>query len=115
MTSLIDVIFLLLLFFMLTSTFTKYGEIELQTAAGGAAAAATSETERLFLTLRPSGAMLNGTPIVLDELRARLESDEAGATRLLLISLAAETTSQELVDVLTVARGLAGLTPVVLR
>jgi biopolymer transport protein ExbD len=35
MTSLIDVIFLLLLFFMLSSTFSRFGEVELTAAAGG--------------------------------------------------------------------------------
>ena len=39
MTSLIDVIFLLLLFFMLTSTFSKFAEIELAAATSGAGAA----------------------------------------------------------------------------
>ena len=113
MTSLIDVIFLLLLFFMLTSTFTKYGEIELMAAGQGASA--DTEAERLFLTLRPEGLMLNGTPVALDELRARLEAPEGADPRLLLISPAQATSSQELVDVLTLARGLPGLTPVVLR
>ena len=35
MTSLIDVIFLLLLFFMLTSTFTRFSEVELTAAGSG--------------------------------------------------------------------------------
>lgn len=113
MTSLIDVIFLLLLFFMLTSTFTKYGEIELISAGRGAPSG--EEAEKLFLTLRPDGMMLNGTPVDPAELRAQLEAPEDSPPRILLVSLAAETSSQQLVDVLTLARGLAGLTPVVLR
>ena len=50
-----------------------------------------------------------------DAWRARLEAPEGSDPRLLLISLTAETSSQQLVDVLTLARGLPGLTPVVLR
>ena len=38
MTSLIDVIFLLLLFFMLTSTFTRFAELDLAAASGGGGA-----------------------------------------------------------------------------
>ena len=113
MTSLIDVIFLLLLFFMLTSTFTKFGEVELMAAGQGAGD--QSEAEKLFLHLRADGLMLNGAPVALDELRARLETPEGADPRVLLISLAAQATSQQLVDVLSVARGLSGLTPVVLR
>lgn len=115
MTSLIDVIFLLLLFFMLTSTFTKYGEIELISGGQGTPGPEASQAERLFLTLRPAGLMLNGTPVTPEDLPARLEAPEGSDPRLLLISLAAETSSQQLVDVLTLARGLPGLTPVVLR
>ncbi|QEW19030.1 Biopolymer transport protein ExbD/TolR [Marinibacterium anthonyi] len=113
MTSLIDVIFLLLLFFMLTSTFTKYGEIELISASRGAPSG--EDAEKLFLTLRPSGMMLNGTPVDVAALRERLEVPDGAPPRILLVSLAAETSSQQLVDILTLARGFAGLTPVVLR
>ena len=42
-TSLIDVIFLLLLFFMLASTFSKYSEIELASLPGGAPAEDSAE------------------------------------------------------------------------
>ncbi|MBB94053.1 MAG: biopolymer transporter ExbD [Rhodobacteraceae bacterium] len=113
MTSLIDVIFLLLLFFMLTSTFTKYGEIEL--TSGGQGTGGDSQADRLFLTMRPSGLLLNGTPVAMDELRDRLDAPEGSDPRMLLISLGDATTSQDLVDVLTLARDLSGLTPVVLR
>ena len=49
MTSLIDVIFLLLLFFMLSSTFSRFAEVEISAAAGGAAA--PSDTPPAFLRL----------------------------------------------------------------
>ncbi|MEC9310793.1 MAG: biopolymer transporter ExbD, partial [Pseudomonadota bacterium] len=57
MTSLIDVIFLLLLFFMLTSTFSKYGEVELMAAGQGAK---TQDRQKLFVTLGAERLMLNG-------------------------------------------------------
>ena len=46
MTSLIDVIFLLLLFFMLSSTFSKFSEIEL--TAGGSGPGRAAETPPLM-------------------------------------------------------------------
>ena len=50
MTSLIDVIFLLLLFFMLTSTFTRFSEVELTAAGSGTPPQAPTEAP-LFLRL----------------------------------------------------------------
>ena len=40
LTPLIDVVFLLLVFFMLASTFLKFGTVKLETAGGGAATVA---------------------------------------------------------------------------
>ena len=66
MTSLIDVIFLLLLFFMLSSTFSKFAEVEL--TAGGAGAATSSTARPLFLQLGPETARLNSAELALEAL-----------------------------------------------
>ncbi|MEY8843055.1 ExbD/TolR family protein [Cribrihabitans sp. XS_ASV171] len=110
MTSLIDVIFLLLFFFMLTSTFSRYGEVEL--LAPGAQAAGTEPVPRAFLALRSEGPMLNGVPTALSNLANALKSNEA---KVVLVSLSATTTSQELVDALAVLRGVPNVRPVVLQ
>ena len=70
MTPLIDVIFLLLLFFMLSSTFSTFGEIELSQAAGGSETA-EAVTERVFVQLGAERLMLNGEPSTLEELAAQ--------------------------------------------
>ena len=62
MTSLIDVIFLLLLFFMLTSTFSKFSEVPLA-AAGSGAVAQASDAKPVFLQLGPDTLRLNGDEI----------------------------------------------------
>ncbi|MCW1932033.1 ExbD/TolR family protein [Pararhodobacter zhoushanensis] len=97
LTSLIDVIFLLLLFFMLTSTFTKLGELEL--SAGTPGGSATEPP--LFVQLAPESLAVNTEPVALDALRARLDGTEG----LVLVSLAEGVTAQRLVDVLAVLRG----------
>ena len=97
LTSLIDVIFLLLLFFMLTSTFTRLGELELTAGSPGGSASAPP----LFVQLAPESLAVNTEPVPLDALRARLEGREG----LVLVSLAEGVTAQRLVDVLAVLRG----------
>ncbi|MCV6584012.1 MAG: biopolymer transporter ExbD [Marinibacterium sp.] len=113
MTSLIDVIFLLLLFFMLTSTFSRFGDVELM--AGGQGAGGESDRQKLFLSLRPAGLWLNGAPVDPLELPDRIATLRNGRDALALVSLDAATTSQGLVDILAVLHGLAGLQVLVLE
>ena len=111
LTPLIDIIFLLLLFFMLSSTFTRSAEVPLMNAGGGAAEGAAP----LFLQLRPDDLSLNGTTLSLQALpRAIAElTPEEGAT--LLVSLSGEVSSQRLVDLLTSLRAMPRLAVSVLE
>ncbi len=111
MTSLIDVIFLLLLFFMLTSTFSKFSEVEL--SAGGAGTVVPSDAPPLFLQLGATDVRLNGDALELETLaESTLSSAEDGTT--LLISLGAEVDAQRLTDLLVALRGLPALRVTVL-
>nr|WP_120631445.1 biopolymer transporter ExbD [Ruegeria sp. EL01] len=96
MTSLIDVIFLLLLFFMLTSTFSKFGEIEFSTTAIGGA-----ETDRVirFIKLDADRILVDGAPVPLAQVAQTLR---AAKSQTALISLSPHATSQQLIDLLTV-------------
>lgn len=107
MTSLIDVIFLLLLFFMLTSTFSKFSEVELPTGGSNVAEAA----DRRILFLRPAkhAFLLNGQMIAASQLPETLKQNAAEKPSALLVSLTDQTTAQELVDILGVARKIADL------
>ncbi|MFD0982727.1 biopolymer transporter ExbD [Tropicimonas aquimaris] len=111
MTSLIDVIFLLLLFFMLSSTFSRYGEIELNGSGAGGLA---GDRPVLFLRLAAEDLLLNGRPIAFDTLPETLAELMGGEERIVLISLMSETSSQRLVDLLALLRGVDGLTASVL-
>lgn len=108
MTPLIDVIFLLLLFFMLSSTFSSFGEIELSQATAGAASSGKS-SERVFVQLGAARVVLNGASVTLDELVAKVETGQ------ILVSLDADTSAQRLVDLLVRLRGRDELSVLVLE
>jgi len=110
MTPLVDVIFLLLLFFMLTSTFTKFAEVELFTTSGTAA----NDAPPLFLQLGPDSLRVNGEPAALDALTAlpNLTNAEEGTT--VLVSLTGGVDAQRLTDLLVALRPLTALRVTVL-
>lgn len=108
MTPLIDVVFLLLLFFMLTSTFSTFGEIELNEAtSGGSTQDATSD--RFFVQLGEARLVLNGAPVTLEDLAEQVETGQA------LVSLDSDVSAQRLVDLLVRLRGRQDLTVLVLE
>ncbi|MEM9576925.1 MAG: biopolymer transporter ExbD [Pseudomonadota bacterium] len=106
MTSLVDVIFLLLLFFMLTSTFSKFAEVTLSAASAGGDAAGPAP---IFLQLFENRLTVNGQTRSLDALD--LEPQEGQA---LLVSLRPGVTAQRLTDVLVALRHFPQLTVSVL-
>lgn len=103
MTSLIDVIFLLLLFFMLSSTFARQGELPLDLAMGGAATA--PETPPAFLQLRENSLRLDAAEITHDALRQELATRGEG---LVLLALGEGVSAQAFADVLHLLQGLSG-------
>jgi biopolymer transport protein ExbD len=100
MTSLIDVIFLLLLFFMLTSTFTRFAEIPLRTGAAGRLNSVT-EPHPAFLRLDKEGMSLNGRPTTLMTFLSEIDTLPAPPD-ILLVSLSKSVTSQAFADLLVV-------------
>ncbi|PRY23138.1 outer membrane transport energization protein ExbD [Aliiruegeria haliotis] len=108
LTPLIDVIFLLLLFFMLSSTFAKFGEIELSAAVAGTGAAG-EPTERAFLQLGGARLVLNGADVSLNELARTVQPGQ------LLVSLDDDTSAQRLADLLVQLRGVEGVNVLVLE
>lgn len=115
LTSLIDVIFLLLLFFMLTSTFSQYAEVEL--AAGGAGQAPASDNApAMFLQLGADTVTLNGQSVVLDALVQTMQAflGDEGTAQQLLVSLRDDVSAQRLTDLLVVLRAVPDLRVTVL-
>ena len=115
MTSLIDVIFLLLLFFMLTSTFTRFSEVEL---ASGGSGSGVSDASPIFAQLGPKELRLNGSAVELTDLPTRLaalKSEGAEGDTPLLIALQQGVTAQRLTDVLVGLRQVPGVSITVLE
>tara|TARA_R110002020_G_scaffold58372_4_gene160060 strand:- start:24422 stop:24808 length:387 start_codon:yes stop_codon:yes gene_type:complete len=101
LTPLIDVIFLLLLFFMLSSTFSRYSEISV--SGGGGAAGAASRPD-VILSVARDALKLNGEALELAAINGRLgKLKEAGAERILII-VEADAASQDFVAALTETR-----------
>jgi len=114
MTPLIDVIFLLLLFFMLTSTFTRFAEVPLVQVAAGTVDETENDKERLFLRLSEAGLSLNGQPLP-DPFAATLTTRLDGEDALGLLSVTRNATSQSLIETLTELRQVNGLSVAVLQ
>lgn len=109
MTSLIDVIFLLLLFFMLSSTFSRYAQVELAAAGGGMVP--DDAAKPIFVQLSPTALNLNGRDMAMVDLPSALRSLDNPRV---LISLKDGVDAQRLTDVLVVLRNAPGVSVTVL-
>lgn len=98
-TSLIDVIFLLLLFFMLASTFTKHAEFDISaTTSAGDGEASDDDAFRLHITA--STYQLNDVDMPLDKLLTQLSRTMPDTSPIVRISLADDVITQRLTDTL---------------
>ena len=114
MTSLIDVIFLLLLFFMLSSTFTRFAEVDL--AAAGASSAGASSDRPVFVSLAAATLRLNGAEALMTDLSQALQEHRSGDGPLtVLVSLQSDVSAQRLTDLLATLRSLPDLRVTVLE
>ncbi|WMT91276.1 biopolymer transporter ExbD [Pelagibacterium sp. H642] len=108
LTSLIDVIFLLLLFFMLSSTFSRFSEIELQ--GGRAGPSASAAAPGILVRIDEAGGWnINGEATAPGEVEARLERFAGlGAEAITLLPRSGVST-QQLVDALEHLRRVTAL------
>ncbi len=103
MTSLIDVIFLLLLFFMLSSTFSKYAMVPLPI---GTAGAVTPDASPVFVKVDVDALTLNGEAVELADLAAAMTASDPTTA---IIALGPDVSAQRLTDVLAALRGVENL------
>ena len=101
LTPLIDVIFLLVLFFLLASTFSRYTMIELGGAGGETAA---SDIEGFVLVRVGPGLEIdvNGRPMPLAELEQEVQALATDGDRHVILSPTGEASVQDLVAALDV-------------
>ena len=111
MTSLIDVIFLLLLFFMLSSTFTKFGEIELTSAGRGA----DRQVTPVYLRLAGDRLVLNGRDVDLAAVAGKLAGQAERGANTVLLALDDKTASQRFVDVYSALKAVPGFSVAVVH
>lgn len=115
MTPLIDVVFLLLLFFMLASTFARFASLDLTLASEGARAApAPASTVRTILvSVRPGAAFaIDGQPVAREEISGRLKALGDSAARV-VVRPSADAVAGDVVGAVEAARS-AGIGPVLL-
>lgn len=101
LTSLIDVIFLLLLFFMLASSFSRYQAMPI--ASGGSGGGA--EIKPAYFRIHANDRMdLNGQPIERAEFAERFAALSANEGTLVAIWSGPDAHVQDVVDVMSAAR-----------
>lgn len=102
LTPLIDVVFILLLFFLLASHFDQWGALQLDTGASLATNPSAAEAQASLLRLHADGALeLDGEALDPAHLGARLESLRAERPALAVVVQAdAEVPLQDLVSLI---------------
>lgn len=104
LTPLIDVVFILLLFFLLASQFDHFGALQLHVPAAGPERPAADTAGALRIQLLADGRVaLNAAPVTLADLGARLAQARAADPGLVvLVATDPDTTLQSLVALLDV-------------
>ena len=98
LTPLIDVIFLLLLFFMLSSTFVRFAQVEI--TGGTASSTATGQTPDILIRIDGDAWQVNGASVDAGAAVAELKRlQEQGAARAVLL-VRGDVSSQDLVTAL---------------
>lgn len=113
LTSLIDVIFLLLLFFMLSSTFTRFAEVEI--SAARASASAPAKTPDVLIRLEEARWSINGLRFPEDEAGAELTRLQTAGAETALLLVDEELSSQAMVSAVELVRRQTGLSLTVAR
>lgn len=103
LTPLIDVIFLLLLFFMLSSTFSRFSQVPVE---GGAAGGGAGNRPDVLISVRGDDVRLNGEGVEPGAIAARLTDLRDKGAENLVILVEPGATSQDFVSVLEATSAL---------
>ncbi|MCS6239719.1 ExbD/TolR family protein [Shewanella baltica] len=110
LTPLIDVVFILLVFFMLSSSFLDWRTVALDTSTAGSPAPA--EQAPFLVQISADQLQLNGETITLEALQQKAQGRQP-ASQIVSLQPQADTPVQRLVQVLD-ALNAAGITPLTL-
>ncbi|MDZ7824037.1 MAG: biopolymer transporter ExbD [Ahrensia sp.] len=100
LTPLIDVIFLLLLFFMLSSTFSRFSEVSI--GGGGAGANANKGQPDAIITFSGANVLFNGEAVSVsaNEIEDRVTALQENGGKAVMVIVNSEIVAQDLVPVL---------------
>ena len=105
MTPLIDVVFLLLLFFMLASTFARFASIDLTLAREGGGTDAVAGMPTIFLAVREDARFaINGQAVAAGEIGARLNALRADGGARVVVRSADGAVAQDVITAVDAAR-----------
>ncbi|WP_026381591.1 ExbD/TolR family protein [Afifella pfennigii] len=114
MTPLIDVVFLLLLFFMLASTFARFGAVDVSLAHEGSGPAATGERRNVLLSVaEDAGYAIDGIAVEKDRLAEALKAGREDGSWRIVVRASPRAVAQDVVEAIDEARR-AAIGPVVL-
>jgi len=103
LTPLIDVVFLLLVFFMLASTFLRFNYLPL--ASGGQGASAVELSETVIVRVQAGGTLdVNGTAVAPTDLRATLNDRAGEGIERAVLRVVSGAQTRDLVSALAAAR-----------
>lgn len=112
LTPVIDVVFLLLLFFMLASTFSRYAHVDVA-VAGRVSTSAAPKATSILLSVNSNGFAVNGLPVAKEGIAEALARAAGGKQAKLLIRPADDALADDIVAAIELAQASA-LGPVAL-
>ena len=114
LTPIIDVVFLLLLFFMLASTFTRFAHVDVELGGKSVAGAATAKTLNVLLSISSeSEYSVNGVPSSLAKLKEHLTDAAKGEKAKVLVRPSEQATAEQVIRAIEQA-GAARIGPVIM-
>ncbi|MCT8974412.1 ExbD/TolR family protein [Microbaculum marinisediminis] len=106
LTALVDVVFLLLLFFMLASSFSRFSEIDVTLGGSGAPDMPVAELANVLLTVDADRRFaVNGFAVAADTLAETLRDLGSAETQRILLRPTTRATAQDIITALETARG----------
>jgi biopolymer transport protein ExbD len=104
---LIDMVFILLIFFMVSTTFQKDMKVDLERPGAGSAVNASTKSVRIFID-RNGDVFMDGNPVRTWVIQSRLrEQFKSGASKSVLVVTDRRIASEKLIEVVDQCR-LAG-------
>lgn len=104
LTPVIDVVFLLLLFFMLASTFSRYAHVDVA-LAGKVASGPASEATAILLSVNAEGFAVNGSGVPREGIVDALTKAADGKQAKILIRPAKDALAESIVAAIEYAQG----------